>query len=437
MAENDIYNSKEKYERFVANYRDLAKPSTDKKRLYGCKNSINLKYFEKLFDYFNSKDQSYIRRLRLLLTFKIIVHAAYKDLKDCDRPDIDKIVAFMHTAYKSPKSKRDFITDIKHLWKVLFPEKDERGRIDETLTPYPVKHLSGKQDKSTEKSRNDKLTLEEFETLVQSFSQDIRLQAYLTLAWESLGRPQEILYTKISDVELHDNYAKIHVSEHGKEGTKFLMCIDSYPYLVRWYDKHPLRKNTKSFLFINLGDTNRYQQLRPATINKHIRQKLAALNIKKQITCYSLKRFGVTYKRLRGDSDASIQHTAGWTSNNQLKTYDRSEQEDTFNIELAKRGLIKDPKYKEFAPTTKKCLFCNHINGMADLICKNCNRPLDREEIIKEEHNRDKAIEELKKQLNELSKAMTDNIKKQPQIDLADKEQLKLLIKALRIKKNK
>lgn len=411
MAENDIYNNKEKYEGLKARFRSLTlkpedriypkdiRPPGLRKEKYIVKNPDNLSYFEKLFQVFDARDISYIRRIRLLRQMKTICHSTDKNLKDCDRDDIDKIVAFAHTVNHSSKSKYDFIIDIKHLWKTLLPEKDQKGRVDDTIMPYPVRHLKASQDRSREKIRNDKFTVEEFEKLVESFSQDLRMQAYITLAFESLGRPQEMLYTKVKDVEIFDNYAKIWISEHGKEGTGFLQSIDSFPYVVKWYNQHPLKHDPNSFFFINIGDRGKYEQLKPFAINKHLREKLKLLRINKKITCYSFKRNGVTFRRLRGDSDAVIQHTARWTSTKQLKTYDYSQQEETFMIELAKRGIVKDKKYKEYKVMTKKCLFCDTINGITDDICAVCKRPLDRERILKEMEAKQNEHLEMKKQM--------------------------------------
>ncbi len=52
-------------------------------------------------------------------------------------------------------------------------------------------------------------------------------------------RHKFLIFNKASsDVELHDNYAKVYLSEHGKEGVHgFLRCIDSFPYLVRWLEE--------------------------------------------------------------------------------------------------------------------------------------------------------------------------------------------------------
>ncbi len=387
MAEDDIYGSKSKYENFVKNLsKVLTKP---KNGVYYCKNKKNLKYFKKLFDCFEAKDLSYIRRNKIIYNLRITTFATEKDLKACDRDEINKIVAFMHKRYHSIESKKDFIKDIKVIWKLLFPEKDFQGRLDETLTPYAVRHLSWKVDKSKEKLRNDRITHEEFKKILNFFSNDPKIQAYLMLAFESLGRPQELLYTKIKDYEFNDNFAKVWISEHGKEGTGFLQCIDSYPYVIQWFRVHPLKDDPNAFFFINENNRKKYGQLKNHNINLRLKKACKQLNIDKRITCYSLKRNGITYRRLRGDSDTQIQHAARWTSTKQLKVYDLSTQQDALEIELKKRGIVKGKDELE-ETKTKKCGFCGYENGFVEEFCDNCKRPLDRTKLreMAESHER-------------------------------------------------
>lgn len=384
MVLNDIYDSQTRYEQYKDKVESfLIPPKIDRERRgarkYYCKSKSNLKYFYRLFEIFEARDTSYVRRNRLLNTFLLICHATEKDLGEFDRSDTDAVVKFMHSVYMSPKSKTDFIRDMKFMWKLLFPETDERGRIDDTICPYPVRHLSARTDKSREKRRKDKLTLVEIESLLQYFSNDPCVQAFIALSLDALGRPQETCYTKISDVEIYDNYARVWISEHGKEGTGFLQCIDSYPYLIKWYNQHPFRDNPDTFLFLNKDK----QQLTPAAINKRLRKACKDLGIEKPITSYSLKRNGVTIKRHLGYSDLEIQYTARWTSTKQLQIYDLSDQDDAFKIQLVKRGLIIDEKYKGLKPQTRECVYCKKLNGMTDKICTNCQRPLERIELRK------------------------------------------------------
>ena len=405
MAEDDIYGSKNKY--FMAK-EHILNPKQGKLTKYPCLNSANLAYFEKLFRHFEAKDLSYIRRIRVMQSFKFICNSTKKDLPKCERDDIDCIMSRMHQIYNTPKSKETFIKDLKHCWKILFPENDERGRPDETIVPYVVRHLSAKSDKSRQKLRTDKFTYEEFERILNYFSADLRMQAYLSLSLESLARPQELLYTKIGDIEPHNNYAKIFISEHGKEGVGMLQCIDSFPYLLKWLAIHPLKNDKSAFLFINIGNHKRYRQLKPTTINKLMHQACQTLNINKPITCYSLKRNGVTLRRLRGDSDVEIQHAARWTSTKQLKTYDLSSQDEAFKIALQKRGLLENDKAIQTKFETKKCPYCNELIGFSETVCPKCKHIVSRNEIIKDVR-KDETIATLTRELD-VTKNMTEQV---------------------------
>lgn len=388
MAENDIYNSRKKYERFIAGIGQLAMPASERKAIdgrahgkYYCKNSANLEYFRALHRAFEAKDLSYIRRIRLLNVLKIVCYVTEKNLAGCEREDINAIMAYAHRVLFSPKSKRDFVRDIKYIWKIILPELDERGRVDDTISPYAVRHLSARVDRSREKTRADRLTVEEYGKYLKAFSQDVRLQAFIAAIYDGLARPQELCYVRIKGVELYDNYAILQIGEHGKEGPGSVLCIDSFPYIAAWYNQHPLRHDPEAYFFLNLSSNRRHKQLTPAGINKHLREKSKLLGIHKPVTCYSFKRNGITLMRARGDSELEIQHRARWRSIKPLKSYDMNQRQDAIRITLAKRGLITEDRFQESQPLLKKCLYCECVNGIAEDICSRCKRPLDRERI--------------------------------------------------------
>jgi hypothetical protein len=167
MAEDDIYKNKARYERLISNFENVKnKPKRGK---YYCKNNTNVKYFKDLCKSFDAKDLSYARRTRALDSLKLITYFLDKDLKECNRDDIDYLMSRMHKTYKTVSSKKSFIKDLKAIWRVLFPEKDHLGRVDETICPYVVRHISRRIDKSKEKRRNEKYTIEEFEKIIRFF----------------------------------------------------------------------------------------------------------------------------------------------------------------------------------------------------------------------------------------------------------------------------
>lgn len=363
MAENDIYNSKEKYERFEKSIKNKSILKKSKKAKYYCKNPANLKYFDRLMKVFEVDDTSYVRRDSLLRLLKKLTYFIDIDLKDANSLERENVIIQIRKGTKTTQLKR-LEGDIRRLGRILFDD-DER--------PCFFKEFKIKVDKNREKLREDKLSFSEFDKLVKYFSNYPLMQAYLTIGYETLARPQELLYIRIKNIDLCENYAYLVVSEHGKEGCKKLLSIDSFPYLLKYFENHIDKDNKEAFLFLNKIGT----QLTPALINKHIRSALKSLKINKPITAYSIKRIGVTHRRLKGDSDVTIQRIAGWTSTDQLKTYDLSDQDDVFKKELAKRGLIKDKETKKYLPKVKICPYCNQTNAFGEDQCSRCHHFLD------------------------------------------------------------
>lgn len=220
-----------------------------------------------------------------------------------------------------------------------------------------------------------------FGRIVGFFDADPKIQAFITVASESLARPQELCYRTLQDIEFHESYARIWVSSHGKEGTKALQCIDSFPYLMKWYEQHPHMANDEALLFSARNEADR--PLTPANVNKKLRYACTKLGIEKRITAYSLKRNGVTFRRLRGDSDVVIQHVAGWTSTRQLQTYDLSTADDVLKTQLMSRGLIPPGLKVQANQGTKLCI-CGERLGFADKVCRRCKRVTDQKQVAED-----------------------------------------------------
>jgi len=383
MAEDDIYNNKKRYDLLASDFNKLLNKASGNK--YYCKNKDNIKYFSMLTNSFDIDDLSYIRRLRQLYTLKLLTYYIESDLKDIDNKTRDNLIIELRKNIKSSNLRRTE-RDIKRIYKVLFDEN----------MPEPIKKLKFKVDISRQKAREDKLTYEEFDSIMKFFSHDIVIQAYLSLAFECLSRPQETLFIKIKNLEMHDNYAKIEISEHGKEGIKKLLSIDSFPYILKLYSNHENRKDRNAFLFLNEYN----HQLTPFAINKKLKRACRNLGIEKCISCYSIKRFGVTFRRLNGDDDVTIQKIAGWSSTKQLKTYDLSDQEDVFKMELIKRGLIKNNNLNK-KPQSKVCQYCGNLIGFSESVCSKCSHIIDRD-LVKERIEKDNELIDFIKSIKEL-----------------------------------
>lgn len=373
-------------------------------RKYYIKNSGNLKYFSQLVKEFNFRDISFIRRIQFFKALRKTCSQTDKDLKDITRDDVKAIIASLNKVHKTAITRKDFINYNKTIWKIILPEKDLNGRPDDSIIPYSWR-IEINNDKSLQRDKADKFTPEEYARIQNSLSKDPRTQLFLALMYECLARPQELCYVNIEDVDLRDNYARIRIKEHGKEGTKTLQIIDSYFYLAEWLNHHPRRDDKESPLFITMANNSRYERLSPKQSNKVLQRKLKELGIRKHITNYSFKRNGVTARYIAGEAAQNIQKIAGWTSTDQLHTYDLSSQEDFLKEELKRKGILKTEKVQQNL-SHKRCFFCNAVNPTGNSVCGNCKRPLDRENIMKEETKKNDEMKALKEQIEHINKVI-------------------------------
>ena len=419
MAEEDTYGSKRKFALLERDYKLLALPKVQRVKQLGYKragkyqvlNALNLAYFPVLFDYCELHDLSYQRRNKLASQLKFLTATTPKPLKDIetagDRTEINRVVAQAKRSM-GVRSASDLVKDLKLLWGLFFPAKDEKGRIDETQTPYVIRHLSDRIDPSKRRPHEDRLGVDEYLRILEGFNHDPRTQFFVSLMYESLGRPQAILNLRIKDVKMFEQYAEIRAPK-GKEGPQLLQCIDSYPYLLKLLANHPKRNDPNAPLFMNLGSNNRFERMTPPNMNKKLRECCERVGVHKRITCYSFKRNGVSDLRLRGASDKSIQARAGWVNARQLQTYDLAGQDEAFLQRLIQEGIVKpDDKTKFLAPTTKKCPFCDAVNAATARSCYKCTRLLYREDIENEVKKRDEEVNLVKQELALVKKGLEE-----------------------------
>ena len=145
MVDNDIYDNKTKYEHLIEHIDRYLNPP-EGARKYQVKHKANLRFVEKLTIRFEAKDISYSRRLRLMRGFLLACHYAEKDFAEFDRDDIDRLLVYAHRHNSSEKTKSMFICDLKHLWKIILPDKDEKVAL---TTPFPPTSCAISAVKST------------------------------------------------------------------------------------------------------------------------------------------------------------------------------------------------------------------------------------------------------------------------------------------------
>jgi integrase len=125
--------------------------------------------------------------------------------------------------------------------------KDEaKTQTNRLFDVIPVSDLR-RQSKKDESLRDMIIKPSEFKTLMQAASHP-RVQAILTVLYDSGGRKSEILDLRIRDVEFREDHVLIRVK--GKTGERTIPLLGSLPYLKQWLAVHPDRNNLDSPLFV-------------------------------------------------------------------------------------------------------------------------------------------------------------------------------------------
>lgn len=401
MVQEDIYKNGKRYNRLKENLIELTLPPKERSNTrgfmakYTCKNRDNLRYFRKMFEVFDANDISYARRNRVLDTLKVVSHVTEKDFKDLNLDDRNSIFAFSYSNLKSYRSKCDFRADFIHLFKTLFP--NNKVLVDQIRKP----------SKSSEVERGDRLEPEQTKQVIRYFNHDKMIQAFLVGSYSGLLRPQELAFLRNKDVEVLDDYVRLHVASHGKTGTGVSWTTEGRSYFVEWKELHPNKDDEDAYFFISRSNRSKNGQVSLTKINHKIKTAsrdlfgfneikkldengnvvkdengkdiIEKIELKKPITIYSMARNGISDLQLTGSSQLVIKEKRRWTTMKQLSAYTIVQKEEAIKSDLLKHGKIQDQKQSKFKIRT--CVFCETENSPTSEFCSRCHRELDRTKL--------------------------------------------------------
>ncbi len=335
-----------------------------------------------------------------------------KSFGKATKKDIDDVLIKVHsTGNYSPSTKKAFRLAIKVFYKWY-----EEHYLEKSFAPneYPdrVKHIiTGipKRDK-TEISFNDMLTREEVIKMAQHTINPMH-KALLWVAFESGGRPEEILNLRKSDVEFDTHGTRIYLK--GVKSKRPVRLISSTEPMRDWLRKHPLRqendfpvwvtqfskKRKETAVWTALGNTGANRML------KDLAKKCNIVN--KKITMYALRKGRAT--ELAGDANisTSVLHAImGWVEGSSIsRHYVKISGQEMEKALLKASGIeVEDEPLQNFI----KCSFCGVKNSPSALYCENaeCGKALILGEINKQ--RKDAEIEELRQQIKEMRTTVAD-----------------------------
>ncbi len=305
-----------------------------------------------------------------------------KTFEDANKDDIVDVVSKIETNKKwSDWTKHEHKVVLRRFYKWLRNSEDY---------PPEVKWIKIKKEKNYEKLQGKILTIEEVEKLA-NVTDNPRDKALVLILFESGCRIGEFLPLKRSDVTF-DAYG-IKFIVHGKTGTREIRIVKYQKEFKDWLEVHPLKNQNDFFIWISLGDKNRFKLMSYGNVRKLLSQLKKKAGIDKPVNPHAFRHASVTYfsKHL---PEQLLKKKFGWVKDtDMLAVYEHLNSRDLDEAILKIHG-IKQEEIKEIKQVeTKVCPNCGQVNSILAQFCIKCTMPLDLKSIIELDEKRKKLDE--------------------------------------------
>ncbi len=375
----DIHNNKKRLESVLRKLKNAKISKQDKKDILA------------FSDFCFSQGIGPAKIYRYLFDLEKTAHFKNKDFQDCNKKDIQTIIAKLEKTAYADETKRGVKIAIKKFFKWL-KDIDDKG-----VYPDEVKWISTTAKNNKHKLPAELLTEQEIIRLINNARKE-RDKAFISCLYESGARIAEILTLKIKNIVFDELGAKITV--FGKTGSRRIRLVSSAVYLKEWLNKHPDKDNVNSYVWIKGNN----KLIGYARIRDLLSQIAKRAGIKKKVNPHAFRHARATHLA-NFLTEAQLKEIFGWTQGSDMACiYVHLSNRDTDEAILKMYG--KQPKTKDNLQTPlmpKPCPRCKTENEATNKFCKLCGLILDRQEsenLIKQELER-KSMDEIMNKLVE------------------------------------
>ncbi len=316
------------------------------------------------------------KHLEILLSLSRMLK---KDWGSITKNDVDELVYTVMQKYSPASGQETNSTwDHKKVLKIFF-RWFKLGSRQHTLVgdPDETKNIRLREVRS-KIVREDLLTEQDLEKLLQSCRGNLRDKALIHVHFEAGTRPGEILSLKLKHVKFDDKGAIIHVD--GKTGPRPVRLVTSVPSLASWIDSHPFKSNKESPLWIKLDKNHYGEPMAHATANKVLKTLCERAQLSKNVNL-KLFRHSEATQTAKYMTEAQMRIRHGWTATSKMPAnYVHLVNSDVEKAYLKHLGVISEEIEKPEVP--KICHICKVPNSPKSDICNNCGKPLDLKKAI-------------------------------------------------------
>ena len=328
-----------------------------------------------------------------------------KDLDEADLEDLRRVVAEIqqHSTW-SPWTKQ--------LHKIMI-RRFYRWQAGTEEYPELVRWIKIGFSKSEKKlpSEGDLLTEDEVKKLLD-VAEHPRDKAIIAVLWDSGTRIGEFGTLRLRNIAFDQHGAVITV--HGKTGSRKVRLIWSVSYLSTWMQNHPLRKDSNSALWINIGWPNHHEPMEYKRFRNVLITLARRAGITKRVNPHSFRHARATFMASHL-TEFQMNQYFGWIQGSDMPgTYVHMSGKHCDDAILAMNGLQPLPKKPEEQLRPQKCSKCETINSHEATYCIKCGGAMSVHGLMERQEDENainRAMNELLKNeamLKELAQKIVD-----------------------------
>jgi integrase len=266
-----------------------------------------------------------------------------------------------------------------------------------------VSWIKRQRGQKSQKLPEDLLTENEVLMLIRA-SDHLRDKALVSVLYESGVRAGELLNMSIKDVIFDDFGSIIRVS--GKTGDRRIRLVFSTSYLKNWIDKHPLRDDRDSKLWVSISNRGKHEPLQYQHLSVRLKELATKCDLKKPMNPHHFRHSRASFLA-KFLTESQLKVFFGWTqASDMAQIYVHLSGRDVDDALLSKVfGLKKLEERGRSKLIHTFCLRCKEPNTAEHSICQRCSFPLEAKAVEAYESSiKDNAsqIIDLMKQVKEL-----------------------------------
>lgn len=200
---------------------------------------------------------------------------------------------------------------------------------------------------------------------------------------------------------------------NGKTGHRRVRIIASTPTLAEWLNVHPHKNNPDAFVWVVIGDRNRYKPLKYNPARYLLLTLAKKAKIKKDVNPHNFRHSRATHLAALGLNNAQLKAHFGWRRSEMADIYIHLAGKDVDDALLKVNGLVPEEKIEEKLKI-QICQKCQEKNSPTQQFCGKCGSPLNLKIALDYEIK----IEEADNITNSIIKGIMKEIEQKYNIDI-------------------